>query len=108
MDACENVYSQGRFTIVEGEGIVFRTDRKLPFGVSCVQQTKFDSIILGMGYPQHLSAAVVTLHGSIYTRFIRLAANPAPKPLSMLTTVTPAAQELSMPKSAAMPWKLAP
>ena len=39
----------------------------------------------------------------IYTRFIRLAANPAPKPLSILTTVTPAAQELSIPKRAASP-----
>lgn len=44
----------------------------------------------------------------IYTRFIRLAANPAPKPLSILTTVTPAAQELSIPNKAASPLKLAP
>jgi hypothetical protein len=40
---------------------------------------------------------------SIYTRFIRLAANPAPNPLSMLTTVTPAAQEFNMPSRAASP-----
>lgn len=46
--------------------------------------------------------------GGIYTRFMRLAANPAPKPLSMLTTVTPAAQELSIPNNAASPLKLAP
>ena len=44
----------------------------------------------------------------IYTRFIRLAANPAPKPLSILTTVTPAAQELSIPNKAESPLKLAP
>lgn len=44
----------------------------------------------------------------IYTRFMRLAANPAPKPLSILTTVTPAAQELSIPNKAASPLKLAP
>ena len=46
--------------------------------------------------------------GGIYTRFMRLAANPAPKPLCMLTTVTPAAQELSIPNKAANPLKLAP
>ncbi len=39
---------------------------------------------------------------------IRLAAAAAPKPLSMLTTVTPAAQELSMPSSAARPPNEAP
>src|SRR5919106_4796991 len=41
-------------------------------------------------------------------RFISVAAAAAPKPLSMLTTVRPAAQELSIAKSAARPWKLAP
>ena len=41
------------------------------------------------------------------TRLITLAATPAPNPLSMFTTVTPAAQELSMPSSAASPPKLA-
>jgi hypothetical protein len=39
---------------------------------------------------------------------MRLAMQPAPKPLSMLTTATPFAQLLSMPRSAAMPPKLAP
>jgi hypothetical protein len=39
---------------------------------------------------------------------IKLAENPAPKPLSMLTTETFDAHELSIPKSAAMPPKLAP
>ena len=43
-----------------------------------------------------------------YTRFIRLAANPAPKPLSILTTVMPDAHELSIARSAASPLKLAP
>src|SRR5262245_14528623 len=33
---------------------------------------------------------------------------PAPKPLSMLTTATPEAHELSMARSAARPWKDAP
>src|SRR5262249_53534462 len=41
-------------------------------------------------------------------RFMSAAAKPAPKPLSMLTTVTPDAQEFSIAKSAAMPPKLAP
>ena len=39
---------------------------------------------------------------------IRLAAAAAPKPLSMFTTVTPAAQEFSMPSSAASPPNEAP
>ena len=41
-------------------------------------------------------------------RLIVEAATAAPKPLSMLTTVTPVAQELSMPRRAASPPKLAP
>ena len=41
-------------------------------------------------------------------RAIRAAATPAPYPLSMLTTVTPGAQELSMPSRAASPPKEAP
>ena len=43
-----------------------------------------------------------------HARLIRLATYPAPNPLSMLTTVTPEAQELSMPSSAEIPPKLAP
>ncbi len=43
-----------------------------------------------------------------YSRLIRLATYPAPKPLSILTTVTLLAQLLSIPSSAARPWKLAP
>ena len=39
---------------------------------------------------------------------IRLAAAAAPNPLSMFTTVTPAAQELSIARSAASPPKEAP
>jgi hypothetical protein len=37
-----------------------------------------------------------------------LAAYPAPKPLSMFTTVNPLAQELSIPKSAVRPPKWEP
>jgi len=40
--------------------------------------------------------------------FIRVAVTAAEKPLSILTTVTPAAQLLSIVKSAAIPPKLAP
>src|SRR3954464_12842882 len=43
-----------------------------------------------------------------HDRQIRLAAAAAPNPLSMLTTVTPDAQELSMARSAARPPKEAP
>src|SRR5712692_556496 len=59
--------------------------------------------------PLRVAAAVGALHlPPLYPRLIRLAAKPVPNPLSIFTTVTPAAQELSMPKRAAMPWKLAP
>src|ERR1051325_7525058 len=43
-----------------------------------------------------------------YSRLIRLATYPAPKPLSIFTTVTLLAQLFSIPSSAASPWKLAP
>ena len=43
------------------------------------------------------------------TAFATLAAaTPAEKPLSMLDTVTPGAQEFNMARRAANPWKLAP
>jgi len=42
------------------------------------------------------------------SELIWLAAKPAPKPLSMFTTVTPLAQLFSMANNAAMPPKLAP
>ncbi len=45
---------------------------------------------------------------TVMPRQIRLAAAAAPNPLSMLTTVTPAAHELSMPSSAASPPNEAP
>ena len=54
------------------------------------------------------NSAVTVRERMPYNRFIRLAAYPAPKPLSMFTTVTLLAQLLSMPNSAAKPWKLAP
>ncbi len=47
-------------------------------------------------------------HETPSRRLMSDAENAAPKPLSMLTTETPAAQEFSIPSSAAMPPKLAP
>ena len=47
------------------------------------------------------------LHRSRF-RLIIAASWPAPKPLSMLTTATPAAHEFSIDSSAAMPPRLAP
>lgn len=48
-------------------------------------------------------------YGFAWMRLLILqAAQAAPKPLSMLTVVTPLAQEVSIPKSAAMPEKAAP
>ena len=41
-------------------------------------------------------------------RFIKLATKPAPKPLSIFTTVTFEAHELSMPSNAASPSNEAP
>ena len=41
-------------------------------------------------------------------RLITEATQPAPKPLSIFTTLTLQAQLLSMPSNAATPWKLAP
>lgn len=55
------------------------------------------------------SAAVPVVHRPRSAmRLMVEAATAAPKPLSMLTTVTPVAQELSMPRRAASPPKLAP
>jgi len=44
----------------------------------------------------------------IHFLFIKLAANPAPKPLSIFTTVTPLAHEFNIPSNAEIPLKLAP
>jgi hypothetical protein len=43
-----------------------------------------------------------------YSRLIRLATYPAPKPLSIFTTVTLLAQLFNIPSNAARPLKLAP
>src|SRR6266576_7151915 len=46
--------------------------------------------------------------GGSQRRFIRLATNPAPKPLPILTTVTFDAQEFNIPSNAATPPNEAP
>ena len=51
---------------------------------------------------------LLTLVGMAGALMARAAAQPAPKPLSMLTTVMPAAQELSMASRAASPPSEAP
>ena len=58
--------------------------------------------------PPATNATNVMARAPIYGRKTRAAAIAAPKPLSMLHTVTPAAQLFSMVSSAARPWKLAP
>ena len=56
-----------------------------------------------------IAIEIKCLHDSVPAmRLMVEAATAAPKPLSMLTTVTPVPQELSMPRSAARPPKLAP
>ena len=105
LDACENVYGLGQFSVSEGWRILSRIDQRVPCAADKIRRDSFS--VYGLSQ-RPLCRSDNTALLPIYTRFIRLAANPAPKPLSILTTVTPAAQEFSMPKSAAMPWKLAP
>ena len=56
---------------------------------------------------QALQRARTRAHGSRF-RFNMAAMRPAPKPLSMLTTATPAAHEFNIDSSAAIPPRLAP
>lgn len=57
----------------------------------------------------HIAFQVQCFHASLAPIWlIMLARYPAPNPLSMFTTLTPLAQELSMDKSADKPLKLAP
>jgi len=60
------------------------------------------------GEAEHGESAPGPDAGPCHEWLMRLAAAAAPNPLSMLTTVTPAAQELSMPSSAATPPNEAP
>ena len=56
----------------------------------------------------HLAVEIKCLHFFAPIWLIRLARNPAPKPLSMFTTLTPAAHEFSIARSAVTPPKAAP
>ena len=56
----------------------------------------------------HAAVDIDCLHRFASIWLMRLARNPAPKPLSIFTTDTPLAQEFSMDKSADSPWKDAP
>lgn len=105
LNTCKDVNRLDQFAVFERWRIGFASDEKFPFSLAGMEQVKVDFVSpLSMYRTENFSAAVRTLHLTvIYSRFIRLAANPAPKPLSMLTTVTPAAQELSIPSSAARP-----
>ena len=106
----DNIGRVSQFKIAERRCILFKICEKGPFCLAGMLQIVVDPVTLlrMSGFP-NLPAAVKADHAQlIYTRFMRLAANPAPNPLSMLTTVTPAAQELSIPSKADNPWKLAP
>ena len=105
LDTGKNVDGSDQFAVSERWRIGFASNEKLPFSLAGMEQVKVDFVSpLSMYRSENFSAAVRTLHLTIiYNRFMRLAANPAPKPLSILTTVTPAAQELSIPRSAARP-----
>src|SRR5438046_8938665 len=60
------------------------------------------------GEAQHAEAARQPHRPAAHVWLMRLAAAAAPNPLSMLTTVTPLAQELSIASSAARPPNDAP
>jgi hypothetical protein len=110
LNTCQDIDGSDQFAVSERWRIRLATNEKLPFSLAGMEQVKINfEGPLRVYRTKNFSAAVRTLHLTIiYSRFMRLAANPAPKPLSILTTVTPAAQELSIPRSAARPPKLAP
>ncbi len=51
---------------------------------------------------------ILVAHHLLRARRMRAAANAAPNPLSMFTTVMPDAQLVSIPRRAASPWNAAP
>ncbi len=75
-----------------------------------VQGSKFFAVVSLPAFSLLTSYSLLfTVYYSLfYFLLITAAAYPAPNPLSMLTTVTPDAQEFSMPRRAAIPPKLAP
>src|SRR6185295_8772547 len=94
---CDGVFSlklvfvDDRFQFVEG--VVRRHSRHVP------AQEFFQPVIF--------ESVERKVHGD-YCRLMRLATTAAPKPLSIFTTATFDAQLFNMPKSAAIPLKLAP
>lgn len=55
-----------------------------------------------------LKSTAYSLKSTAYSLFIILARNPAPKPLSIFTTLVPLAQLVNIPSNAESPPKLAP
>ena len=88
--------------------------RKIPR--SNLSKTRKSHYVLAIDHPNGDSPVAtlgdaLTFHSSLlfgHLRFIRLATKPAPKPLSIFTTVTFDAHELSIPSNAATPPKEAP
>ena len=66
-----------------------------------------DAVEVGDGHPQPSGGDAASTAARIW-RTIACAISAAPKPLSMFTTDTPAAHELSIASSAAAPPRLAP
>jgi hypothetical protein len=58
--------------------------------------------------PTHLTSVLSQVSAGSQRRLIKLATKPAPKPLSILTTVTLEEQLFSIPSNAATPPKDAP
>ena len=110
LSAADDVHGIRELEITERRHVFLWAFLKAPLASACMEQiVVYPITLLGVSRFPDLPIAVETEHNNAdHTRLIMLAAKPAPKPLSMLTTVTPAAQELSIPNSAAMPWKLAP
>ena len=67
LDTCKNIYWLGYFSISEGWCFLVRIYKKFPLGVSRVKQIEVDLVtLLCMGSLEDLSAAVITLHHSLF------------------------------------------
>ena len=67
-----------------------------------------DTVSFNMPAPFYTADMILNIYYFSLIWLIRLAWNAAPKPLSIFTTLTPLAQELSMLSKAEIPWKEAP
>ena len=88
----------------------FQPEEGQPLAQGCLRQAGVQQ-----GAQNHVAAGagdtvkIGDFHFSPHTRRkMRCAYSPAPKPLSMLTTATPGAQEFSIERRGANPLKLAP